>query len=174
MEIRAEYGIALGLLKPLGLLEKESPESLRKKVEGLDGEDEFLDWWENNRPEALSTLVAHLDPNALPNPGERAKGVALWNPPLLAPLGLHGVYDSARRRVRIESEGRVLSDQPVTHSCHAAVAWNKALAGRGFEILLLYLGTDDESFVAVTQAAAARIRSEEILSYLPPCPQLEK
>lgn len=169
--IHGAYAQVLGILQPLGLLRGETPDGLRGKIDAvLDGEEEFLEQLEGDRGRTLSTLVAHIDPNALLNPGERAKAVAAWAPPLWKDLGLRGTWDPAARRVRIEGGGRVLADEPAAHGCHAAVAWTKALADRGVEVLVLDVGTDDESYVAVTRDVAEKIRRERPLAVAAPCP----
>ena len=174
MEVSGVYVEVMGIAQPLGLLRTETPNTLKKKIEELDGEEEFLSQWRSDRPRTMSMLVAHFDPNALLNPAERAFAVAAWKPPLWKHLGFRGTFDPKAQRIRIESEGRLLADEPVAHSCHVAVAWNKVLSGQGLEVLLLDLGTDDESFLAVVKASAERIRTENILAVARPCPLPKK
>ena len=174
MTIDAICTEVLKILQPLGLLRAETPLTLKEKVARLGEEEDVLAEWEGARSQALSLFVACNDPNALLNPAEGAQAVAAWQPPLWKDLGLRGSYDRASRRVRIERQGRLLADEPVVHPCHAAVAWNKALADQGLEVLNLFLGTDDESFLAVSKAAADRIRLEKILYVTKPCPMPKK
>jgi hypothetical protein len=164
----------LGILQSLGLLQAETPVTLKEKIAKLDGEEEFVEQWESNRRGTLSTVALCFDPNALLNPAERTRAVAAWQPPLWRDLGFLGSYDPKTRRVRIERQGRLLADEPAVHDCHAAVAWNKALADQGLEVLVLDLGTDDESFLAVSKAGAERIRRENILAVARPCPMPKK
>jgi len=165
------YADVLRSLQPLGLLREESPDSLRDKIEEEDGEEEFLERLEGDRARTLSSIVAAFDPNALLNPAERAKAVAAWSPPLWKHLGLKGRYDASAGRARVEDGSRALADEPATHGCHAALAWTKALAERGFEVLILDTGSDDESYLAVTRESAERIRRDGLLALSRPCPR---
>ena len=166
------YRAVLKVLKPLGLLAAETPSSLRKRVESeLDGEDELRDQWEADRVGTLCSLVALLDLNGLHNPGEKAEGVAKWDPPLIRHLGFKGSYDWKTRRVRIEGGGEVLLEESAPAPCHVAEAWNKVIGPHGYEILDLDLGVDDHSFVVTTKQAAETIRSRKILALNKTCPR---
>jgi len=166
-EVAAEI---LAILQPLGLLRTETPATLQEKCRKLADEEDFLEEWESNRRGTLTTVAVCADPNALLNPAERTQAVAAWQAPLWKDLGFRGSYEQAFRRVRIEKQGRLVADEPAVHACHAAVAWNKALADQGLEVLLIDLGTDDESFLAVSKGAADRIRRENLLVVAKPCP----
>ena len=170
MTISGVYAEILATLQPLGLLRAETPATLQEKCGELAEEAEFLEEWASNRRGTLTMVAACFDPNALQNPAERTKAVAAWQPPLWKDQGWRGSYEPASRRVRIEREGRLLADEPAIHACHAAVAWNKAFADQGLEVLIIDLGTDDESFLAVSKPAADRIRGENLLVAARPCP----
>ena len=168
------YAEILGILQPLGLLKAETPDTLKARLLKVDPEEDWREGWTSDRARTLSAIAALCDPNALLNPAERAKAVAAWQPPIWKDLGFRGSYDAVARRVRIESKDRSLSEEEDYHTCRAAVAWNRALTPHGIEVLVLDLGSDDESFLAVGAAAAAKIREGKVLAVASPCPPPKK
>jgi hypothetical protein len=161
----------LSLVHPYGVLRNHTTASLSEQLQDSDGVEEFEEQWNEDRQATLALLIAQFDPNGLHNPAEKAAGVATWRPPLLTQLGLRGVYDPASRQMRVEKTGTVLVEDVVDAPCHAAALWNRVLVPLGFEILDLYTGGDDHSFIATTTKAADGLRQANVVRVMKPCPK---
>ena len=162
---------ALSLAHTYGLLRNHTTASLNEQLQESDGVEEVEDQWNDDRQATLALLITQFVPNGLHNPAEKAAGVATWRPPLLTHLGLHGVYDRASRQMRVEKAGTILAEDVVDAPCHAAALWNRVLVPLGFEILDLYTGGDDHSFIATTAEAADGLRQVNAVRVMKPCPK---
>ena len=159
----------LALVQPYGILRNYTPDSLASELQ--DVAEEFEEQLDTDRQAALALLIAQYDPNGLHNPAEKTEAVAKWQPPLIAHLGLQGVYDRASHRMRIESSGTTVTEETVEAPCHAAAVWNRVIVPMGFEMLDLDTGGDDHSFVVTSKQAADGLREAMLVRLMKPCPR---